>query len=148
MTGSADNMKGNKLPVMIGFVLLVAAALGSAGYYWHSKGTHYPMGFKHLGKNGDSAICGNVKYPKISRMQSGTASIFLVKAAIACGLEIRKPSHYVVGDTIHLSYEAYSTGSYAMCDCEYRSVYSFIGLPSSVTKVTFKVSYADSSGGP
>ena len=105
---------------------------------------HYPMGFRHIGF-GEIDTCGSARYPSIERLQRGRATTLLVKASVACGLEVRRPASYVQGNTLHLSYETHFTGSVDMCECEYRSVFTFVGLPASVTNVEFSQEFVDSA---
>ena len=116
----------------------------AAAVYRQASIEHYPMGFKHLG-NGTSSICQNTRYPIIKRSQNRNVTFFLVRAAVACGLEVRNPRHYVRNATLYLSYEAHDTGTVAMCDCEYRSVFTFANFPATVKRVVFQetdVAYA------
>ena len=136
--------------VAIGFAVLAAPfAVGSVRSMLHRPPapgpiSHYAMGFRHLGF-GDLNTCTSTQYPLIARSQIGRATIFLVKASVPCGLEVRRPSHYVQDSVVHLSYETHLTGSVDMCNCEYRSVFSLVGLPDSATKVEFSERFVDSA---
>jgi hypothetical protein len=103
----------------------------------------YHMAFRHLGF-GELSTCANAKYPIIERTDLNGATTFLVRASVACGLEVRNPSHFVQGSMLHLSYETHFTCGVDMCNCEYRSVFTFGDLPPSVKSVDFKDTYVDS----
>lgn len=100
--------------------------------------------FRHIGV-GDLDTCTSARYPMVDRAASGRASTFLVRASVACGLEVRNPVAYVQGDTLHLGYETHFTGGVDMCNCEYRSVFAVVDLPRTVTKVEFTSTFIDSA---
>ena len=102
------------------------------------------MAFRHIGF-GDLDTCTSASYPKIQRIGHGRSSTFLVKASVACGLEVRNPAAYVQGNTLHLGYETHLTGGMDMCNCEYRSVFSVADLPPAISKVEFAETFVDSA---
>ena len=125
---------------------LIAASLRDALWPADSVAPPYSpvMAFRHIGF-GDLDMCTSANYPKISRSVSGRSTIFLVKASVACGLEVRKPVALVRGDTLHLGYETHFTGGMDMCNCEYISVFSVADLPRSVSQVEFAATFVDSA---
>jgi hypothetical protein len=96
----------------------------------------YAMTFRHLGF-AEPETCTSASYPQIERKDVDKRTVFLVRALIPCGLEVHNPAHYVQGDTLHLSYETHLDGPVDLCDCEYRSEFTFTDLPPRVTKVDF-----------
>jgi hypothetical protein len=102
------------------------------------------MAFRHIGF-GDLDTCTSASYPMIERSDEGRASTFIVRASVACGLEVRNPTAMIQGDTLHLGYETHLVDGMDMCDCEYRSVFSVADLPAAVYKVEFDETFVDSA---
>ena len=106
---------------------------------------HSPvLAFRHIGI-GDLDVCTSARYPMIERAESGRTTTFLVRASVACGLEVRNPVAYYQGDTMHLGYETHFTGGMDMCNCEYGSVFAVVDLPRAVSKVEFAATFVDSA---
>lgn len=102
------------------------------------------MAFRHIGI-GDLDTCSSARYPMIERAENGRTTTFLVRASVACGLEVRNPVAIIQGDTVHLGYETHFTGGVDMCNCEYRSVFAVADLTRTVSKVEFAASFVDSA---
>jgi hypothetical protein len=64
---------------------------------------------------------------------------FRVFHAASCGLNIRNPEFTITGESLEMRYEMYSPDGMAiMCDCGYRSTFSFSHLPATVKSASFK----------
>jgi hypothetical protein len=125
---------------------LIAASLRNAAEPPESVAPRYSavFAFRHIGI-GELDTCTSGRYPMIDRTASGRTNTFLVRASVACGLEVRNPLAYVQGDTLQLGYETHFTGGVDMCNCEYRSIFAVADLPPSVSKVEFAATFVDSA---
>ena len=99
------------------------------------------MAFKFHGCSGELSHDDNYE-TTVTREAHGTTTTFQVAHAATCGLDARHPSYEIVGDRIELTYEMYSqNGAVVMCDCGYRSQYTFTGLPDSVKEASFHATF-------
>jgi hypothetical protein len=78
----------------------------------------------------------------VARQDRGATTIFHVSHAATCGLDVRHPNYSISDNRLELTYEMYSqTGAVVMCDCGYRSQFTFTNLPASVKSASFSATF-------
>ncbi|MGN6111865.1 MAG: hypothetical protein ACTHOC_02455 [Luteimonas sp.] len=99
------------------------------------------MTFKFNGCSGELSSDDSYE-TTVTRQDQGTTTTFQVSHAAACGLDVRHPDYSINGDSLKLTYEMYSqTRAVVMCDCGYRSQFTFTGLPASVKSASFSATF-------
>jgi hypothetical protein len=80
----------------------------------------------------------------VARQDHEATTAFQVSHAATCGLDARHPSYTISGDSLELTYEMYSrNGAVVMCDCGYRSQFTFTNLPASVKSASFRATFGE-----
>jgi hypothetical protein len=99
------------------------------------------MEFKFIGCSGELSHDDSYE-TTVARQNSGATTTFQVAHAATCGLDARHPSYSINGDNLDLTYEMHSqTGAIVMCDCGYRSQFTFTNLPASVKSASFHATF-------
>ncbi|MBW8310841.1 MAG: hypothetical protein K0M64_02295 [Rhizobium sp.] len=99
------------------------------------------MTFKFIGCSGELSHDDSYE-TRIARKDHGAATTFQVNHAATCGLDVRNPSYAIRGDSLKLTYKMYSqNGMVVMCDCGYRSQFTFTNLPASVKSASFHATF-------
>ena len=99
------------------------------------------MTFKFNGCSGELSSDDSYE-TTVDRQDRGVTTIFQVSHAATCGLDVRHPNYSISGDSLKLTYEMYSqTGAVVMCDCGYRSQFTFTNLPASVKNASFSATF-------
>ena len=77
----------------------------------------------------------------VVRRDQGATTSFLVRHAATCGLAARRPAYEFADGQLKLKYDLYTeSGAVVMCECDYRSMFTFHKLPEIVQSASFEYS--------